>query len=178
MESGNDMYINSNYNFNRIPNKTLIVRWHSGSEPKNINIDLKLDEPFKIDVLSDVYLDNFTTYHTAHAKPGFDKPEKSAFVLNINEFNIQSNVAGDEGKRNKIFNNIVIPSDALFMSAGASFDKITRSHKSKKMNFVCSINPTTITKITGSITDLNGGNMFDVNNADMFLAEFVFVARK
>ena len=45
------------------------------------------------------------------------------------------------------------------------------------MNFVCSINPTTITKITGSITDLNGSNIFKNVDTDMFLAEFVFVAR-
>tara|TARA_B100002019_G_scaffold147812_1_gene127272 strand:+ start:397 stop:945 length:549 start_codon:yes stop_codon:yes gene_type:complete len=175
MESGFDMYMNSGYNFDRTPKKTLLVRWHSsGSDQKTI--DLSLNEPFKIDALSDIYLDNFTTYHNSHTKPGFSSPEKSAFVLNINEFNIQSNVAGEDGKRNNIFNNIIIPSDAL--SINTSFSPIIRSHKSKKMNFVCSINPTTITKITGSITDLNGGNIFDGNVNDMFLAEFVFVARK
>lgn len=177
MESKNDMYMNSTYNFDRIPNKNLIVRWSSGTDSgDNINIDLKLDEPFKIDVLSDIYLDNFTTYHSEQTKPGFNKPEKSAFVLNINEFNIQSNVAGEDGERNKLFNNIIIPSDALSIAAPPT--PVIRSHKSKKMNFVCSINPTKITKITGSITDLNGGNIFDSNDDDMFLAEFVFVARK
>ena len=63
MESGNDMYMNSNYNFDRIPNKTLIVRWHSKTGDAK-TIDLKLDEPFKIDTLCDIYLDNFTTHHT------------------------------------------------------------------------------------------------------------------
>ena len=38
--------------------------------------------------------------------------------------------------------------------------------------------PTKINKITGKITDLNGGDIFGSSTNDMFLAEFVFVARK
>jgi len=170
-----DIYQNSGYNFDRTPKKTLIVRWHSGGADKK-TIDLSLTEPLKIDVLSDVYLDNFTTFHNASNDPIFNAPAKSAFVLNINEFNTQSNVAGeDNDKRKDIFNNIVIPSDAL---TNNSADTVTKSHKSKKMNYICSINPTTFTKITGKITDLNGGDIFGVSTNDMFLAEFVFVARK
>jgi hypothetical protein len=170
-----DIYQNSGYNFDRTPKKTLIVRWHSsGSDAQTI--DLSLTEPLKIDVLSDIYLDNFTTFHNASTDVAFNTPAKSAFVLNINEFNTQSNVAGgDNDKRKDIFNNIVIPSDAL---TNNSADTVTKSHKSKKMNFICSINPTKINKITGSITDLNGGNIFGGNASDMFLAEFIFVARK
>lgn len=177
-----DIYQNSNYNFDRTPKKTLILRWSpDGTNYKDI--DLSLTEPLKIDCLSDVYLDNFTTYHS-NASDIFHTPEASAFVLNINEFNIQSNVAGkinynSSGKRttdnmNHIFNNIVIPSDALSRNSNASY---TRSHKSKKMNYICSINPTTISKVTGKVTDLDGQDIF-ANASEMFLAEFVFVARK
>ena len=173
METGFDTYMNSGYNFERTPKKTLIVRWHSSGDQKTI--DLSLTEPLKIDVLSDIYLDNFTTFHNASNDPTFNAPEKSAFVLNINEFNTQSNIAGPDGKRNNIFNNIVIPSDALTKNGT---DQITKSHKSKKMNYICSINPTTFNKITGKITDLDGGNIFSSHIDDMFLAEFVFVARK
>ena len=178
MESGFDTYMNSGYNFDRTPKKTLIVRWHStGADQTTINLDLY--EPFKIDTLCDVYLDNFTTFHNAKTDISFTAPAKSAFVLKINEFNIQSNVAGNgdptSENRQNIFNNIVIPADAL---SNNSTDTITKSHKSKKMNYICSINPTTINKITGSITDLDGGAIFGGNANDMFLAEFVFVARK
>tara|TARA_A200000113_G_scaffold110446_1_gene99134 strand:- start:8163 stop:8687 length:525 start_codon:yes stop_codon:yes gene_type:complete len=170
-----DIFQNSGYNFDRTPKKTLLVRWHSGGADKQ-TIDLSLTEPLKIDILSDIYLDNFTTFHNASNDPQFNAPEKSAFVLNINEFNTQSNIAGgDNDKRKDIFNNIVIPSDALTNNAA---DTVTKSHKSKKMNYICSINPTTFTKITGKITDLNGGDIFGVSTNDMFLAEFVFVARK
>ena len=44
------------------------------------------------------------------------------------------------------------------------------------MNYICSANPTVITKLTGTVTDLDGNNMF-TNASDAFVAEFVFVAR-
>ena len=173
MDSGFDTYMNSGYNFDRLPKKTLMVRWHSSAlDPTTINLDLV--EPFKIDTLCDVYLDNFTTFHSTAT--AFATNAKSAFVLNVNEFNIKSNIASNsDNNRKDIFNNIVIPSDALTNNTTAG---VTKSHKSKKMNYICSINPTTITKITGSITDLNGGSIFANKADDMFLAEFVFVARK
>tara|TARA_B100001287_G_scaffold274563_1_gene280118 strand:- start:4 stop:522 length:519 start_codon:yes stop_codon:yes gene_type:complete len=172
MDSGFDIFQNSGYNFDRTPKKTLLVRWHSTAADKQ-TIDLSLTEPLKIDVLSDIYLDNFTTFHE-NSSGSFNTPEKSAFVLNINEFNTQSNIAGPDSKRNNIFNNIVIPSDALSKLANT---KVTKSHKSKKMNYICSINPTIISKITGKVTDLDGHDIFN-DTKDMFLAEFVFVARK
>ena len=170
MESGFDTYMNSGYNFDRIKNKTMLVRWETqAANETKINLDLV--EPFRLDVHSDIYLDNFTTY--AKAKPTASSA-KSAFVLRINEFNIQSNVAGNASgatlsdNRGHMFNNIVIPAD--------SFDIGITSHKSKKMNYICSINPTTITKITGTVTDLDGGSMFQ-NASDSFVSEFVFIAR-
>ena len=97
--------------------------------------------------------------------------------VKINEFNIQSNVAGNASgvtisdNRGYMFNNIVIPADSFYNGSGVT------SHKSKKMNYICSINPTTITKITGTVTDLDGGYMLPTQD-DSFVAEFVFVARK
>lgn len=170
MESGFDTYMNSGYNFDRNKKKTMLVRWvtTNASETK-INLDLV--EPFRLDVHSDIYLDNFTTYVQTNPTPS---SSSSAFVLRINEFNIQSNVAGNASgatlsdNRGHMFNNIVIPAD--------SFGSGISSHKSKKMNYICSINPTTITKITGTVTDLDGSSMFQ-NASDSFVAEFVFIAR-
>ena len=66
-----------------------------------------------------------------------------------------------------MFNNIVIPSDAL---SNAPHKWISnKSHKSKKMNFICSIIPTIINTIKGKITDLDGGNIF-FREEDMFLS--------
>jgi hypothetical protein len=103
--------------------------------------------------------------------------DTSFFVLNINEFNIKTNIASNSLENNSpCFNNILIPADAISARSNA---EITRTHKSKKMNYICSINPTILTKITGSITGLDGTTaMFAGDANDMFLAEFIFVARK
>jgi len=175
MESGFDTYMNSGYNFDRIKKKTILVRWVAGSDKKIDKRIIKLDlvEPFRLDVLSDIYLDNFTTFV---GKTPTASAAKTAFVLRINEFNIQSNVAGNASgvtlseNRGHMFNNIVIPADSFYNASGVS------SHKSKKMNYICSINPTTITKITGTVTDLDGEAMFP-DAGDSFVAEFVFIAR-
>ena len=103
MESGFDTYMNSGYNFDRLPKKTLLVRWHSSATDQT-TIDLSLTEPLKIDVLSDIYLDNFTTFHNSSTSVSFNTPAKSAFVLNINEFNTKTNIAGKgNDKRKDIF---------------------------------------------------------------------------
>ena len=49
-------------------------------------------------------------------------------------------------------------------------------HKAKKLNFICSINPTKLTKISGSLTDLNEANVLQVKKVS-FLAEFVIIPR-
>ena len=170
METGFDTYMNSGYKFDRIDKKTLLVRWVS-SNASDTEINLNLVEPFRVDVHSDIYLDNFTTF--VSKQPPAPTNGGTAFVLRINEFNIQSNVAGNSSgdNRGRLFNNIVIPADSFYNGSGVT------SHKSKKMNYICSINPTTITKITGTVTDLDGGYMLPTQD-DSFVAEFVFVARK
>lgn len=178
MDDGKEIfnyYENSGYKYDRNNVKTLYLRWHSNpSDSKNINI--KLSEPLKIDVLSDIYLDNFTTFHTSPST-SISGASDLAFILNINEFNVRTNVAGDinPDNRNRIFNNIVIPSDALSNNSGTN---VIKSHKSKKMNYICNINPVTITNITGDITNLDGDPIFGSNSDDMFMAEFILVARK
>ena len=52
--------------------------------------NVKLHEPLRIDRLSDVYLDSFITFD-AEKNNTTGADGKSAFVLSINEFNIQSN---------------------------------------------------------------------------------------
>ena len=92
--------------------------------------------------------------------------DRSAFVLKINEFNNQGN--SSEGNT---FNKIVIPH---VIEAGK--DNYRKIHKSRKLNYICSMNPTTLSSLSGTITGLDvNTKMFD--DGDMFLAEFVIVAR-
>ena len=78
-------YHNTNYNFERIDKKTLII--DSGTLSTTTTFSLTLHEPFIIDKLSDIYLDSFTTFdaliNTATKNMGI--------ILDIDQFNIQTN---------------------------------------------------------------------------------------
>ena len=92
----------------------------------------------------------------------------SAFVLKIKEFNNQGN--SSEGNS---FNKIVIPHVIPISDQTEKYRKI---HKSRKLNYICSMNPTTLSSLSGTITGLDvNTEMFE--DGDMFLAEFVIVAR-
>ena len=60
----------------------------------------------------------------------------------------------------QIYNKILIPNEHNDINDVHS----TVLHKGKKMNYVCTINPGRISKITGKITDLAGNSMFSVTN--------------
>ena len=151
------LYENSRYQFERRERKTLILDVSIGTA---IPISETLHEPLRIDKLSDIYLDSFTTFNATKN----DTSPKIAFVLGIDQFNINSN-----SNSGTIFNKIIIPNDA-------STNSEARVHKGKKMNYICSINPETLTTITGSITDLAGSASF-ADSDGRFIAEFVIIAR-
>ena len=96
----------------------------------------------------------------------------SAFVLNINEFNNQGNSSLNDNDT-QLFNKIVIPHVIPTSGPTGPYRKI---HKSRKLNYICSMNPTKLSSLTGTITALDGStSLFNTN--DMFLAEFVIVPR-
>ena len=101
-----------------------------------------------------------------------DKIILSAFVLNINEFNNQGNSSLNDSDT-QLFNKIVIPHEIPEADPDTGFRK---AHKSRKLNYICSMNPTTLSRLSGTITGLDGTTKIFESN-DMFLAEFVIVAR-
>ena len=141
---------------------TKIFKWITGmaSNPEMCNelVDALIDsflveatmEPV-IDKLSDIYLDSFMTHNSHICHTG----DKMAFSLQINEFNVNSNVASSEGGQN-IFNRIIIPNEHNNITDVHS----CVVHKGKKLNYVCSINPCKLSNISGKITDLNGSSMY------------------
>ena len=155
-------YENSGYRIPGNKKKTLILditdntALSAGSE-----FNVKLFEPLKIDKQSELYLDNFITFNSMLA----DNSERSSFCLKINEFNINTNCASSEDEsRNTLYNSIIIPNenrniDNFFTSV---------SHKAKKFNYICDINPITISSLSGKITDLKGQPVFhgDSNNSN------------
>lgn len=179
-------YQNPSYQLERREKKTVILDVSSpngGTMPTEFNV--KLLEPLIVDRLSDVYLDSFITTN-AIINTGV---ENIGFTLKINEFNINSNVASNQDKTptggydSRKFNSIFIPNAA---SAGTG----TVSHKAKKFNFVASINPCTISSLSGEILDAGSITQSGVdgktgapeyssafNSGSRFIAEFMIVAR-
>ena len=157
-------YQKPGYQLERRERKSFIIK----DDPGDTGVfDVRLQEPLVIDRLSDIYLENFTTFHS-NAKPGATAA-CSAYVLKFNEFNHQGNSTDSNS-----FNSLIIPNE----NTGVAGTNTRKIHKGKKLNYVASINPSTLSKISGTITDLDGGidTMFDTSG-DMFLAEFVIVSR-
>ena len=176
-----NLYENSGYQFERRERKTLILdikndtSAQGGSSTSLSDNDqlfaVELHEPLRIDKLSDIYLESFTTFNCFRPNCSTSPPGgKMAFIVSIDQFNVNSNSKKDSNS----FNKIIIPNE--FTNGTTTNQKTTshddshpnngKSHKSKKLNYICSINPETITKITGKITDLNKEAMFDNGDND------------
>jgi hypothetical protein len=171
------LYQNSNYTFERKERKTLII--------DSVNNDLtsdqgifttELTEPLIIDKLSDVYLESFTTNNCSNNTAS----ENMCFLLDIEQFNINSNSAFNASRNSSgniisttgtySFNHIVIPNECNSSKSIGTF-----IHKSKKLNYICSINPTRISNINGKITNLD--NKPIITDGGRFILELVIVAR-
>ena len=88
------LYQNTGYQLERREKKTFILKViFPGSPGDTINFNERLEEPLIIDALSDIYLESFLTFHqnTDNSNSDFRNKDKSAFVLDINEFNNQGN---------------------------------------------------------------------------------------
>ncbi len=155
------IYQNVNYNYDRTERKTLIID-HSIGNGKTFNVNLI--EPLFIDKQSDVFLEHFTTTKTFKHATNDHFP---AFVLKVDQFNIQNST-----NKSELQNALIIPNET---STDSAFE--TRIHKGKKLNYICSINPTKLTKLSGSITGLDGSSTIFAESG-RFIAEFIIVPRK
>ena len=166
MEQTN-FYENTNYSFERSERKTLILDYKIGATITNIS--LPLYEPLIIDKLSDVYLDSFTT-HDALVNTNI---EKAAFVIDIDEFNINSNSNhySTGTTATSAFNKLIIPNEDT--NGGTK----TIVHKAKKMNYICTMNPTKLSTLTIKITDLNSTPAPMFSGSGRIIIEFVIIAR-
>ena len=165
--NGFNYFENTRYIDNRIQKKTLILDVNVAELIDN-TFNKSLVEPLSINKESDIYLDSFTTYDALQNKNLGADNTNMGFLLKINEFNIQtiSTVHDQNGK-------IIIPNDE------ENNGKSVKVHKGKKLNYICSINPITISSMSGSITKLNGsGTMFGGGDTGRFIAEFVIVSKK
>ena len=102
-------YQNPGYQLERRERKSFILKVVGGEPGVTIHTDgkfnLTLHEPLIIDRLSDIYLENFTTFHDSDL-PNSDGKNYSAFVLRISEFNHQGNSTDQV-----TFNSLIIPNE-------------------------------------------------------------------
>ena len=133
------LYENTRYNFERTARKTITIFTH-GTVTSEVH---DLNEPLIIDACSEVYLDSFISNNVR--KTG---NLAEIFILGVDEFNIQS--VSNESKYN---NKLIIPNTT---GSGSLSAVNTITHRATKFNYVGTINPCTLTKLTVSLTD-NGG---------------------
>tara|TARA_B100000902_G_C27295663_1_gene909734 strand:- start:1107 stop:1565 length:459 start_codon:yes stop_codon:yes gene_type:complete len=150
-----EMYQNSSYNFERNPKKTLIIQYDAAKTSQRID----LQEPLKIDQLSDIYLDSFITGRTVTA---VGEGAKEMFILGVSEFNIQS-----ISSASKYNNKVIIP------NTRATADQVT-VHRANKFNFISTINPTTLSQLNITLTDDDGAA---VHTTETIWMTFIIVAR-
>ena len=175
------LYHNTNYNFERRSKNNIILDVLISKEEGNgMKFKAPLLTPLIIDRLSDVYIEYFITFG---AKPN-TKSENMSFVLHLDQFNLNtdygtnilnySNCSGTNtcGRHDtEKYRSLIIPNEASINTAINCNDTIdgpptltndsypknsttTVNHKGFKTNYVCSLNPSTISEITGTITDV------------------------
>ena len=157
------MYQNAQYKHDRNRKKTLILDvddsaagdTHLGSGGE---FNIKLFEPLIIDKHSEIYLDNFLSFNSNICQT----IDTSAFCLKINEFNMKSTAASSTNNNHHVHNSLIIPNEHKTVDNNHS----VIIHKGKKFNYVCDLNPQTISSISGKITDLAGAPIFHGESID------------
>ena len=190
-KNANKLYQNVGYHYDRTERKTLLIDIHAfAMTDSNTKFKIQLSEPLIIDKQSDIFLEHFTIFD---AKANTTNPNM-AMVLEIDQFNIQNSFAsnikiGTDSDGNTIYNNIkknriIIPNESTAANQ-------TKVQKGKKLNFICTINPSKLRTISGSLTDA-GTIDFDNNTitystifgdvtkdtGGRFVLELVIVPRK
>ena len=156
-------YQNTGYKNTRLNKRILNVDsglLNVNAYPLPYTYKLTLQEKFKIDKKSDIYLDSFTTFNSL----ANTDTNTIGFLLSIDEFNNNNSFSNTLQIHNKIF----IPNDATATG-------ITVTHKGKKLNYIGTINPIEITELNITLTTLDATTViFDAGNS-RFLMELIFI---
>ena len=156
-------YQNTCYKNTRLNKRILNV--DSGilnSTPLQYSYKLTLQEKFRIDKKSDIYLDSFTTFNSVANTSKND----IGFLLSIDEFNNNNSFSNTPNIHNKIF----IPNDA-------TTEGLTVTHKGKKLNYIGTINPIEITELNITLTTLDAttGIFNAAAGNSRFIMELIFI---
>ena len=147
-------YENSNYK-GPCQNKTILLDINSGGyvtkQPFNANadFDVSLNDNLFLSEEYEVYFESITSIGT-----NVNTGDNISFLLTFYDFNIQN---GFNKNTNLDLKKIVIPNTC-------STDGATSINKSKKINYICTMNSSKLRTIRGRITNIANGSM--VNNKD------------
>ena len=176
-----------NYVNNRKKKSTLIVditdKYESETDKHILGssgeFKIKLNEPLIIDKLSEVYLDNLITFNSNTS----NDPSNSAFIVNIDQFNIKTTVASNasnikgSGVPDTTHGNDILSNKIIIPNENNSGTVKQYTHKARRMNYVCSLNPQTNTKLSGSITDMTTSPATPWSGSGTMTCEFIIVSR-
>ena len=164
-----NLYQNGGYQTERVQRKSLILDIQQRKGKAVTTFSFNLQEPLRIDKLSDMYLDSFTTLNCVQGS----NTDATGFILKLDQFNINTaSASSDNTCAQRLFNSIFIPNESNNPDEGNS----VVVHKSKKFNHICNVNPTKIFTISGSITLLDGTSSI-ITGPGRIIAEFVFISR-
>ena len=170
-------YQNTNYSSDRTTRKTIIIDMVIGTAT---TFNEALIEPLIIDKHCEVYLEAMTTWRAIDSFSAVNM----GFVLKVDDFAMRS-------VSNKSTSNagLIIPNelgqmgswtgDPLAYAVTTGQLSLSKSHKGKKLNYICSMNPTKLTKISGSLTDLNTTTPAPAfTTGGRVMLEFVFISKE
>ena len=163
MNTGNTLNIfeNTDYVFNRRETHSLVLDVECGT---TVTFDETVIEPLIVDKQSDVYLDSLSTFRCKKS----DAEGNMAFLLSLDNFPIKT--ASNNATINR---NLYIPNEQNTESSLS----IGRSHKGKKLNYICTINPTKITKVSGKLTLLDGSTTPFAGTDGRFVLDLAIIPR-
>jgi hypothetical protein len=154
-----NFYQNPGYHFERQKNKTITINVTT-SVLADVTNTFSLEEPLRVDKLSDVYIDSFVSHGSLDGGTA-----SSIFVLGIKEFNIQS-----VSNENKYHNKLIIPNTASASGPTA--------HRATKFNYIGTINPSTLSSLELSLGKSDGAAIDLGGSASLqFWITFMIVAR-
>ena len=156
------LYQNTGYGQERQDTRSLTFKIEAASSS---SFSLNLIETFTIDKLYNVYIDNINIFN-GPAKASAADAGGHYIILKINEINIQSGSTISEAN-----NGIVIPIDT-------DLTNLTGILKSKKFNYIGTINPVKLSNISGSLVayKANGVALTTLASGGTAIVELLFIA--
>jgi hypothetical protein len=181
-----NFYQNPGYHFERQKNKTITINVTSDITRDvhlaNVTNTFSLEEPLRVDKLSDIYIDSFVSNggYLGYTSASDVKDKSPIYVLGIKEFNIQS-----VSNINKYHNKLIIPNTGTHAENTEEVG-VPHAHRSTKFNYIGTVNPSTLSSLEISLSNSSKGSIIGtfIGSGDnpgpatlQFWITFIIVAR-